>query len=176
MTTVQPSSKVPARWVRVLIEKRLQASEWQPFRWELADVSWCPDLPVDESSPIFEAGEGQAGCYFRVTLHADEADGYYLNCTSDYPAWFVHWRLNEEMPDDPPRVNFVTLSYNEAGRILDSGELVENLPVDVDTAAWLAAFAQEHFVPEPRKRQRPESFKRVKDRFEGGPGGEGANG
>jgi len=148
-----------------LIEKRQQSSQWQPFRWELADVSWCPDLDSTLEAPAFESGEGQAGCYFRVTLYADEADGYYLNCTSDYPAWFVHWRLDEEQPDAIPKVNFVTLSYNEAGRILDSGELVENLPVDVDTAAWLAAFAQEHFVPEPRKRQRPESFKRPEDRF-----------
>jgi hypothetical protein len=170
MTDRQAPPSVPARWVRVLLEKREQASEWQPYRWELADVSWCPDLPPEQDAPVFEGGDHQAGCYFRVTLYADEADGYYLNCTSDYPAWFVHWRLNEEYPDEPPRVNFVTLSYNEAGRILDAGETVENLPVDVQTAAWLAAFAQEHFVPEPRKRQRPESFKRVKERFEAGNG------
>lgn len=163
---IAPPPKVkPARWVRVLLKKRLQSSIWQPFRWELADVCWCADLADDCLPPPFEARADQAGCYFRVTLHADEADGYYLNCTADYPAWFVHWRLDDS--DAAPQVNFVTLSYNEAGRILDSGETVENLPVDANTAAWLAAFTQAHFQPEPRKRQRPESFRPIHERFAG---------
>ncbi|MGA1351198.1 MAG: DUF3305 domain-containing protein [Burkholderiaceae bacterium] len=150
---------VPARWVKVVIGKRLQESEWQPFRWELESVEWCPHIGPDESPPISEDPPQGVGCYFKVTLYPDEADGYYLNLTSSYPAWFVHWRLDEEETDSLPAVNFVTLSYNEAGRILDSSELVENLPVDPDTASWLAAFTQDHFVPEPRKRQRPQSFK-----------------
>jgi hypothetical protein len=157
---------VPARWVRVLIQKRPQSSHWQPFRWELASVTWCDDRPLDQPADDFSCGPDEAGCFFKVTLYPDEADGYYLNCTSDYPAWFVHWRLDEEDPLAQPRVNFVTLSYNEAGRILDSGELVENLPVDPDTAAWLAAFTQTHFVPEPRKRQRPQSFRAAHERGE----------
>ncbi|MFM1927698.1 MAG: hypothetical protein RIR28_281 [Pseudomonadota bacterium] len=167
-TVTAPESRrvVPARWVRVLIHQRPQASQWQPFRWELASVTWCEDLSPEESAGTFSCGPTEAGCFFKVTLYPDEADGYYLNCTADYPAWFVHWRLDEEDPMARPKVNFVTLSYNEAGRILDSGELVENLPVDPNTAAWLAAFTQEHFVPEPRKRQRPQSFRRAHERGE----------
>lgn len=158
--------QVPSRWVRVVIAKRPQASEWHPFRWELEGVHWCPEIVAESEPPVFSGDSHRVGCFFKVTLYPDEADGYYLNLTSRYPAWFVHWRLDEEVEGAVPSVNFVTLSYNEAGRILDSSELVENLPVDPDTAAWLAEFTQEHFVPEPRKRQRPQSFKPLKKRFE----------
>jgi hypothetical protein len=31
--------------------------------------------------------------------------------------------------------------------------------------AWLTAFADEHFVQEPKRRKRPESFRALTDRF-----------
>ena len=34
-----------------------------------------------------------------------------------------------------------------------------------DVVEWMIAFAQDHYVIEPKKRQRPESFKRLEDRF-----------
>ena len=93
-----------------------------------------------------------------VTLHRDEAEGYYLNLTSGSPVWFVMWRIDD---DDPSRAwpELVTLSYNEAGRLLDAQERVDNLPLPDDVCAWLQAFADEHYKPEPKRRRRPASFK-----------------
>jgi len=31
--------------------------------------------------------------------------------------------------------------------------------------AWMQSFAEAHFVPEPKRRQRPQSFQRLTDRF-----------
>jgi hypothetical protein len=53
----------------------------------------------------------------------------------------------------------VTLSYNEAGRLLDAQERVDNLPLPDDLCAWLQAFVDEHHRPEPKQRRRPQSFK-----------------
>jgi hypothetical protein len=52
----------------------------------------------------------------------------------------------------------VTLSYNEAGRLLDAQERVDNCPLPEPVRNWLQAFADEHYRPEPKKRKRPASF------------------
>jgi hypothetical protein len=71
------------------------------------------------------------------------------------------WRL-EDHPSggDPIAVpHFLSISYYEAGRLLDGGETVENVPLDPDTAQWLSDFVMENYKPEPKKRARPVSFK-----------------
>jgi hypothetical protein len=52
----------------------------------------------------------------------------------------------------------VTLSYNEAGRLLDAQERVDNLPLPAAVRDWLQAFTDEHHRPEPKRRKRPVSF------------------
>ena len=140
--------------VHVAISKIAQSHPWVPFRWQLDKVH-----SVDEAAPLPENSTETVWAQSKVLLFADEADGYYLNCTAPHPAWFVHYRLDEELGNDAlPEVRQVTLSYNEAGRLMDGGEIVESVPTDDITARWLAEFAQKHFVPEPRKRRRPASF------------------
>jgi hypothetical protein len=101
-----------------------------------------------------------------VELFPDEGEGYYLNCSLAQPAWFVHWRLDREMVDSIPEIRRITLSYNEAGRLMDAQEMVESHPIDLDTAHWLTDFLSQHYQPEPKKRARPASFKSPKDRLE----------
>jgi hypothetical protein len=42
---------------------------------------------------------------------------------------------------------------------------VEQVPLPLEVVAWLQAFVDEHHVAEVKKRKRPESFKRLEDRF-----------
>jgi hypothetical protein len=93
-----------------------------------------------------------------VSLHRDEAEGYYLNLSSGSPVWFVMWRTSDT---DPPLAcpERVTLSYHEAGRLLDAQERVDNLPLPPEVCAWLQAFVDEHHKPEPKQRRRPASFR-----------------
>ena len=90
-------------------------------------------------------------------MHADQADGYYLNLSSGAPVWFVVWRIDDS---DPSRAwpETVSLSYNEAGRWLDAQERVDNVPLAPELAQWLQAYTDEHYRPEPKKRRRPQSF------------------
>ena len=76
------------------------------------------------------------------------------------------------MEDEPtvaeepiPRPLIVTLSYNEAARWLDAQETVEQVPAPPQVVAWMQAFGEQHYQPEPKKRKRPESFKPLQDRF-----------
>ena len=99
----------------------------------------------------------------EVALHRDEAEGYYLNLSSGAPVWFVMWRTDES---DPSRAwpEIVTLSYNEAGRLLDAQERVDNVPLRGEAIPWLQAYTDAHYQPEPKKRSRPPSFRAPQDR------------
>ncbi len=146
--------------VAVVIERQQQPNAWEAWRHRLVEVL------VDEGgygeAPRTLRDDGRTAQVLHpglgVTLHRDEAEGYFLNLSSGSPVWFVMWRIDE---DDPSRAwpESVTLSYNEAGRLLDAQERVDNLPLPEALCAWLQAFVDEHYRPEPKRRRRPASFK-----------------
>jgi hypothetical protein len=160
----------PGIAVAVVMRKVPTSSAWQPWRWELADV-----VPQEESfgtapTRLVQGDDGERWLHpgFRVELFRDEAEGYYLNVTTPAPCWFVLWRMEDEpgLASEPiPRPLMVTLSYHEAARWLDAQETVEQVPAPPAVVEWMRAFYLEHYVPEPKKRKRPESFKRLEDRF-----------
>lgn len=59
----------------------------------------------------------------------------------------------------------VTVSYHDAGRWLDAQETVEQVPMPASVAQWLQGFVGQHHVLEAKRRQRPQSFKTLQDRF-----------
>ena len=146
--------------VAVLMERQKDASIWEDWRFRVCEVvldeggyGTQPRLLRDDGKLAQILHPGLA-----VTLHADEAEGYYLNLTSGMPSWFVWWRVDDA---DPSRAwpERVTLSYHEAGRLLDAEEHVDNLPVPQTVRDWLQAYADAHYRPEPRRRVRPASFR-----------------
>jgi hypothetical protein len=73
---------------------------------------------------------------------------------------------NPSIADEPlARPVVVSLSYNEAGRWLDAQETVEQVPAPEEVIEWMRGFVQEHYVIEPKRRKRPESFRPLVDRF-----------
>ena len=160
----------PGLDVAVVMRRVKQDNRWQPFRWELADV--VPQEPAFGSEPrrIFQDEREERWLHpgFRVELFRDDAEGYYLNATTPAPCWFVMWRIEERasVAEEPiARPEIVTLSYHDAGRWLDAQETVEQVPAPAEVIDWMREFADHHYVPEPRKRKRPESFKPLQDRF-----------
>lgn len=158
-------SERPSVRVAVLMEREKQPNRWEDWRFRVADVvadeggfGTQPRLLRDDGKVAVTLFPGLEAQLFR-----DEAEGYHLNLTSGAPVWFVMWRVHHE---DPARAwpEIVTLSYNEAGRMLDAQERVDNVPLPVPLCQWLQAFTDEHYRPEPKKRQRPASFQRPEDR------------
>jgi hypothetical protein len=146
------------------------SSHWQPWRWVLDAV--VPDEPAFGQTPrlMYDGPQVQRWLHpgFKVELFRDEAEGYHLNASAPAPCWFVLWRMDEEatLAAQPiPRPVVVTLSYYEAGRWLDAQETVEQVPAPAEVIEWLSAFVREHYVAEPKRRQRPESFRPLVDRF-----------
>ena len=77
------------------------------------------------------------------------------------------WRMGEvDGLDETVAVpQIVSLSYHDAGRWLDAQETVEQVPAPEPVVQVLREFAMEHWAPEPKKRQRPQSFQPLTDRF-----------
>jgi len=160
----------PAIEVAVVMRRERLDNRWQPWRWTLADV--VPHEPGFGSEPRLlvksDSEERWLHPGFVVELFRDDAEGYYLNATTDAPCWFVLWRMEEEatVADEPiPRPTAVSVSYHDAGRWLDAQETVEQVPAPAHVVEWMREFADAHYVPEPRKRARPQSFQRLEDRF-----------
>jgi hypothetical protein len=155
----------PSLRVAVLIERERSPNQWQAWRFRIADV--VPDESTFGQSPRLLRDDGKVAHFLHpglpVTLFADEAEGYYLNLSSGSPVWFVMWRVAEDDPSQAwPEV--VTLSYNEAGRLLDAQEQVDNVPLPPPLIAWLGEFTERNYKPEPKQRKRPASFRRPEDR------------
>ena len=82
------------------------------------------------------------------------------------------WRFREGR-EPPVHPVVVTLSYNEAARMMDGGEQVDAVPLDPFLRALLEPFVAAHYRPEPKRKQRRNpiaegEYARGRDRGEGG--------
>ncbi|MDP2034789.1 MAG: DUF3305 domain-containing protein [Polaromonas sp.] len=156
--------------VAVLMRRERIDNAWQPWRWSLADI--VPHEPGFGAQPRLLLKDGREERWLhpglRVELFTDDAEGYYLNATTQQPCFWVMWRMEEEatLADEPVAVpQTVTLSYHDAGRWLDAQETVEQVPAPADVVQWLRDFVDAHHVLEAKRRQRPQSFQPLQDRF-----------
>ena len=151
-------SMTPARFpVSVIIQCTPLASRWQSERWEpVAVESAVSNPPSAASVPVALDAAGTAWRFdaHAIELHRTEAEGYFLNVTSAEPKVFVMWRACEEAVKPPIRPEVVTVSYNEAARLMDGGERVDAVPMPAEILAWMAPFVSEHYKPEPRRKVR----------------------
>jgi len=144
--------------VSVIFQRTPLVNKWASERWEPVAV-----LPVlDDSSgtgvPI-RIGDGARGTQWRfdghaLELHRSEAEGYYLNITAPEPKVFVMWDLRDDGCDPPVLPVVVTVSYNQAARMLDGGQQVDAVPLPAAVLAWMQPFVAENYKPEPRKKVR----------------------
>ncbi|OVZ61202.1 hypothetical protein CDO44_06035 [Pigmentiphaga sp. NML080357] len=167
------SEQTPRIDVAVIMRKERvhgPMSRWQAWRWILADVVAAEPGFGDAPHRLRKDDEGELWLHpgYTVDLLKDDAEGYYLNATTEAPCWFVMWRMEDAASvDDEPlaRPELVTLSYYHAGRLLDAQETVEQVPAPEPVVAWLRAFVAEHYVVEPKRKRRPVSFVPLQDRF-----------
>jgi hypothetical protein len=149
--------------VDVLMERVPVVNRWVSEQWRPAAA-----LPIGEMDPengIAKPGvaervaDGPAGTMWRfpghaIELHPTEAEGYFLNITSDTPLVFVMWRPAEDGSEPAAHPQIVTVSYNQAGRIMDGGERVDPVPMPEAILAWMRPFVAEHYKPEPRRKMK----------------------
>ena len=143
----------PSWSASVAFRKRPVTSRWADFEWDTVSITVSNDLNVAPDGPLEFAVGNEAQWRWdgeRIDLHRSEGEGYWLNLNSPQPCIFVMWRLEEG--DAVPRPVVVTVSYNEAGRMLDAGDHVDNVPMPDSLRAALTIYTATHYKPEPRKK------------------------
>ena len=145
----------PTRKLSVILQREVSESRWENHRWTLHGV--IPDVGgetrtiVEDDAVLQRLHPGLEAILFR-----DEAEGYFLNVSSESPSAFVCLRIDEASGEPYPFQ--VTLSYNEAARWMDSNERVERAVVWPELADWMGQWVEENYRPEPKKRRKPRSF------------------
>ena len=141
------------------MQRRPAQSRWADTVWELHGV--LPD-PGGAARTLRDDGAflQQLHPGFKLVLHKDETEGYYLNVSAPHARVFVLWRMEGEqaLPLD------VTVSSEEAGRWLDGGHSVDGAAMPLEIFAWVGQYVESNYRPEPKKRIKPRSFQHPKDR------------
>lgn len=143
-----------------VLQNRWQSEVWEPHGVVLNHASGGePRLLVEEGGTTQWLHPG-----FALKLFRDEIEGYYLNVSSKEPRVFIMWRMEERMESPFAVPQVVTLSYNEAGRLMDGGEKVDTVAMPAELLAWVGEHVERNYRPETKKRSRPQSFMHPKDR------------
>ena len=149
----------------VVTQRKTIASRWQPHAWRPLEV--LVDRAGFAAPPqcILNEPDDQRWLFsgLELRLHSDEAEGYFLNATATTPCWFVMSRPEEVSGVQVLMPKKVTLSYNEAARLMDGGEQVDTVPASADIVEHLNQFIATWYRPEVKR-------KRKKPSFEGGAG------
>jgi hypothetical protein len=145
---------------RIPLVNRWASERWQPVAVEIvaprAGAPRASDV-VPGTGPAVQLGEDadRWRCSgFEIELHPTEVEGHFLNLTAPDPRIFVMWRLFDDGAMPRARPVMVTVSYNEAGRLMDGGEQVDGVPMLPSIAEWMRAFIEVHYKPEPRRKVR----------------------
>ena len=149
--------------VAVIFERTTLANRWVSERWEpvavVPPVVATPSAGAPGTPTPVKISDEPSGTRWRFDghafeLHPTEAEGYYLNLVAPDPKAFVMWRMTEDGADPPVFPVIVTVSYNQAARMLDGGERVDAVPLPAGILAWMEPFVADHYKPEPKKRVR----------------------
>lgn len=145
----------PSQKVSVILQREVVEGRWESHRWSVHGV--VPDVG-GEARTIVQTEQLLQRLYpgFDVVLYRDEAEGYYLNASSEAPSVFVAVRKDEASGEPYPYQ--LTLSYNEAARWMDGSEQVDRAIAWPELAAWMTAWVADNYRPEPKKRRKPRSF------------------
>ena len=144
--------------VAVIMQRTPLANRWVSERWEPVAVvpqvagTPAPGAPVcirDDHACTQWRFDGHA-----LELHRSEAEGYHMNLDAPDPKVFVNWRTDEDGGDPPVFPAIVTVSYNEAARMMDGGMRVDAVPLPDAVRAWMVPFVLEHYKPEPKRKIR----------------------
>ena len=145
--------------VAVILERTPLAHRWASEQWAPAAVELEAGADANPVAPRLVQDDARGSRWrfsgHEIELHRTEAEGYHLNLTAPEPKVFVMWRTTEDPAATPAAFPvIVTVSYNEAARMLDGGERVDAVPMPAEILAWLRLFVAEHYKPEPRRKVR----------------------
>lgn len=94
--------------------------------------------------------------HLQIELHADEADSYYLNISTEQPRCFVVLNENEETGEYEPFI--VTASPDLAASYESVDHPIEVVPLDPALYPPIEAFVLTHHIPEAFKKRKRKNW------------------
>src|SRR5512144_1416061 len=98
---------------RIALDNRWTSEQWRPAAAEAVGpgrgsvrAPVCIEDTPERTRWKFAGRE--------IEVHPTEAEGYFLNVSSEAPVVFVMWRMRDDDAVPPAEPFIVTLSYNEA--------------------------------------------------------------
>jgi len=134
--------------IAVIMQRRALDHPWAQEAWSAVGVVQDRgDLPPFQPLARNEEREHYLVSGLQLELYPDENDGYFENCVAPEPKVFVMWRMRDgrAMPVQ------ASVSYGEGTRMFDSGECADGVAMPGEIHAWLAAYLEQHYQPQPRR-------------------------
>jgi len=159
--------------VAVVVERIPLANRWASEKWQIGTVE-RDDSPLRVAVRLSDDATGTRWRFtgFGIELHASESEGYFLNITAPEPKIFVMWRMldADTIAADglAARPELVTVSFNEAARLMDGGEMVDAVPLSPDVLAWMQPFVAANYKPEPKRKVRRNELYEREDQLKEG--------
>jgi hypothetical protein len=159
--------------VAVVVERIPLANRWASEKWQIGAVE-RDDSPLRVAVRLSDDATGTRWRFtgFGIELHASESEGYFLNITAPEPKIFVMWRMldADTIAADglAARPELVTVSFNEAARLMDGGEMVDAVPLPPDVLAWMQPFVAANYKPEPKRKVRRNELYEREDQLKEG--------
>jgi hypothetical protein len=146
--------------VGVIMQRTPLSNRWQPFQWLPIEVVGDVGMPHGVPHCLRNDPSDMRWLFsdIHINLCSAEAEGYFLNISAPAPCWFIMWRIEEVDGVELAVPKSVTLSYNEAARLMDGGERVDTLPASADIIERLTAFTHDYYHPEPKRKHKKPSF------------------
>ncbi len=157
-TTIKMPTLIMRFSVAVLMQRTPLENRWASERWDPVAVLPVPADAEPAGQPICIRDDASCTQWrfdgHSLELHRSEAEGYHLNLVAPDPKVFVAWRKHDDPIEPPVFPVIVTVSYNEAARMMDGGEQVDAVPLPEAIREWMLPFVAEHYKPEPRRKVR----------------------
>jgi hypothetical protein len=136
---------------RIALDNRWISERWEPF------AVVFPPIEGGNAGPPVASALDTAGDQWRFLnctfeLHPSEAEGYYLNLTSPDPKVFVMWRMKPGEGTPPLAPVRITISYNEAARSMDGGEMVDTVPMPALLLELMRDFVERNYRQERKQK------------------------
>jgi len=143
----------------VIMERVALVNRWVDERWEARGIVRDTAPGGGSAQVLVQTDKLTQTLYpgYAIRLYRDEAEGYHYNITSPEPKVFVLWR----MEDAVALPKFLSVSYHEGSRWLDSGENVDGVALPAELVPWMAEFVALHYQPEEKK---PRKYASNKDK------------
>jgi hypothetical protein len=135
--------------ISAVLIKRPSPNQWTTASWSL--LGTVPGLSDSQINQALEQG-GELHIIADLTLHlyVKHCDAYYINLTSQQPkVYFACQDLDDEI-----KPILMTVDFDEAAALMETGERVLEAPLSESLCLWLEKFVLAYYQPEKLKKRR----------------------